>query len=380
MSPDTFVPADPSAGRVRALGLAPMVLPRPARRSRSCPSSSPTTTTPTYVQDSVASVLAQTYSRLDVVIVDDGSTDGSQAVLAELADDPRVTVVSQDNAGQAVAINAGFEQSSGDIVCLLDADDLFEPTRVARTVEMFRAAPRAGLAVCRMLTVDARNASVCATQRRALLSQGWCAPHALGDDGPPVRLPLTSALAPDATTPLRSCRPIDPTLRGCGRRLLTPAGASSDRDRGDTRTARSLPASRQTTSAPRCTRRRRRSATGFGRRSMLTRPRAEAPRRFWDRRSPRRSDRSKHDAAWVWMKSWSVLIEDASAQSSAAERQLRSWLARNGAVRPHLPHDCRLARAGCATAPHGRHRQPGKARRRRGQTTSRPRPWIGHVF
>lgn len=282
-----------------------------------------------YVQEAVASVLAQTYSRLDVVIVDDGSTDGSQAVLAELADDPRVTVVSQDNAGQAVAINAAFEQSSGDIVCLLDADDLFEPTRVARTVEMFRAAPRAGLAVCRMLAVDARNAPIMRDPAPWPLSQGWCAPHALGDDGPVVRLPATSALALRRETAAQLL-PIDPTLRGWAdgylhrlAPLLTEITATPEplvryRHHGDNLSAAlyETPETirgrlRQTAMLHEAARR--------GAQSLLGPEVAAALGPLED------------DAAWVWMKSWSVLIEDASAEQR--RRAAATLLARPGTVR-----------------------------------------------
>lgn len=67
--------------------------------------------------------LGQIHSNIEVVVVDDGSTDNSRDVIARYGD--RIVSVLKTNGGQASALNAGFAASKGEIICLLDADDLF---------------------------------------------------------------------------------------------------------------------------------------------------------------------------------------------------------------------------------------------------------------
>jgi glycosyltransferase involved in cell wall biosynthesis len=84
-----------------------------------------------YLPQSIESALAQTYPRLEVLVVDDASSDDSRQVMGRYAD--RVLLVLQErNGGQGAAINAGFRASRGDIVMLLDADDYLYPHAVER--------------------------------------------------------------------------------------------------------------------------------------------------------------------------------------------------------------------------------------------------------
>src|SRR5437879_963008 len=104
-----------------------------------------------YLSVAIESALHQTYDKLEIVICDDGSTDGSPRILERYRSlDRRIRVVYQANGGQSLALNAAFHKSTGDIICLLDADDVFMPGKVRRVVEAFAAAPDAGLAVNRM--------------------------------------------------------------------------------------------------------------------------------------------------------------------------------------------------------------------------------------
>jgi len=88
-----------------------------------------------FLGEAIESALAQTYSPLEVIVVDDGSTDESRGVIARYAD--RITAVLKENGGQASAFNAGFAAARGDIVIFLDADDVMLPTAVARAVDLF---------------------------------------------------------------------------------------------------------------------------------------------------------------------------------------------------------------------------------------------------
>src|SRR6266436_6656458 len=100
-----------------------------------------------YLGEAIESALQQTYDKLEIVICDDGSTDGSPRILERYRSlDRRIRVVYQANGGQSLALNAAFHKSTGDIICLLDADDVFMPDKVRRVVEAFGAAPESGLA------------------------------------------------------------------------------------------------------------------------------------------------------------------------------------------------------------------------------------------
>ena len=89
------------------------------------------------------SALTQTHSPLEVIVVDDGSTDDTVALVDRLMRrDPRLALIRQKNAGVAAARNAGLAQARGDYVAWLDADDLWHPTKLARQLDVFAAAPR----------------------------------------------------------------------------------------------------------------------------------------------------------------------------------------------------------------------------------------------
>jgi 6-pyruvoyltetrahydropterin/6-carboxytetrahydropterin synthase len=89
----------------------------------------------TTVADSVKSVLAQTHRDLELIIVDDGSTDDSAQVLDALKSDRRVRVIRTPNAGQAAALNLGLSVARGAYVGFIDADDEYTPEHVEVLVE-----------------------------------------------------------------------------------------------------------------------------------------------------------------------------------------------------------------------------------------------------
>ena len=90
-----------------------------------------------FVGDAIESALAQTYPDIEVIVVDDGSTDGSRKEIRRYRN--KVTAVLKKNGGQASCFNTGFARSSGDVVFFLDADDMLLPTAVERVLECFRA-------------------------------------------------------------------------------------------------------------------------------------------------------------------------------------------------------------------------------------------------
>lgn len=106
-----------------------------------------------FLGDALDSALAQTWGDVEVILVDDGSTDESAAVADRYGD--RIHAVFKPNGGQASAFNAGFARSTGDIVIFVDSDDVMHPDYAARAVAALASAPESGMVQFRMRTVDA---------------------------------------------------------------------------------------------------------------------------------------------------------------------------------------------------------------------------------
>lgn len=108
-----------------------------------------------FLGDAINSALRQTYSPIEVIVVDDGSIDYSQAVIQRYGD--RIVPVLKPNGGQASAFNAGFAASQGDILCFLDADDQFLPEKVDRVVKAFQNYPQSNWCFHPLQRVDTRE-------------------------------------------------------------------------------------------------------------------------------------------------------------------------------------------------------------------------------
>ena len=96
-----------------------------------------------YLEQAIRSVLAQTYPHIEIIAVNDGSTDESAQILARVG--TQVRVISQANAGVAAARNAGIANARGEFICFLDQDDYWRPEKVAEQVARFRSSDRVGL-------------------------------------------------------------------------------------------------------------------------------------------------------------------------------------------------------------------------------------------
>jgi len=92
-----------------------------------------------FLAEAVTSALTQTYQALEIVIVDDGSTDRTPEVARSFGE--RVRYLRQDNAGPAVARNTGLAEARGELVAFLDADDRWHETKLARQVAVLEAQP-----------------------------------------------------------------------------------------------------------------------------------------------------------------------------------------------------------------------------------------------
>lgn len=106
-----------------------------------------------FVGHALDSALDQTYPRIEIIVVDDGSTDGSREVLEAYSD--RCRIIHRENGGQAAAYNSGFAESSGELVLMLDSDDLLAPTAIERAVDSWR--PDVAKIQFRLSAVDAEG-------------------------------------------------------------------------------------------------------------------------------------------------------------------------------------------------------------------------------
>jgi glycosyltransferase involved in cell wall biosynthesis len=93
-----------------------------------------------YIEAALRSVQAQSFTDLEIIVVDDGSTDGG-AALVEGFDDPRILLIRQANAGAGAARNTGIAAARGRWIAFLDADDLWRPDKTARQLQLLEAHP-----------------------------------------------------------------------------------------------------------------------------------------------------------------------------------------------------------------------------------------------
>lgn len=99
-----------------------------------------------FIQSTLESAVGQSFSDFEVILVDDGSTDGSSEVIQSLADVyPQVQYHYQSNAGVAAARNHGFRLAKGDYIAFLDADDIWLPDNLAKKVAYLQQHPQVGL-------------------------------------------------------------------------------------------------------------------------------------------------------------------------------------------------------------------------------------------
>jgi len=125
-----------------------------------------------YVTRAITSVLEQDYppELLRLVVVDDGSTDDTAAVVKELVErhPARVQLIQQPNSGASAAYNTALAAATGELIAILDADDVWLPQKTRRQVDEFVANPELGMVFCDMLVVDEHEAVVRPSQVGAI--------------------------------------------------------------------------------------------------------------------------------------------------------------------------------------------------------------------
>ena len=147
-----------------------------------------------FLPAALESLIAQTYPHWQAVVCDDGSTDDSAAIVQRYAaGEPRITLVQKPNGGQTSTVNVCFKNLTGDVICLLDSDDEFEPGKIAAIVDAFTQNPQAGVCNHFAKIIDANGIALPMTLNHRLDS-GWLATAAI-NRGACVYVPTTSCMS-----------------------------------------------------------------------------------------------------------------------------------------------------------------------------------------
>ena len=119
-----------------------------------------------YIGEAIESVLAQTYSPLEIIVIDDGSTDNTSEIVARYA--PRVRYIRQENAERGAARNHGLRLANGEFIAFIDSDDVWLPHKIEKDIEVFSKNPKAGLVYSDIQIIESSG-----KLRRILKSAGY---------------------------------------------------------------------------------------------------------------------------------------------------------------------------------------------------------------
>lgn len=156
----------------------------------------------------LASIRASTVRDIEIVVVDDGSSDATPAVVADLAaSEPRLRLVTLVNSGVSAARNAGIRATTAPLVALLDADDVWHPDHLARHLRRFAADGGLGVSFSPARFVDPAGQVVGASR----VATGWLSPQALLASNPTTTC-STLVIRRDV---FAECGYFDETLRRC---------------------------------------------------------------------------------------------------------------------------------------------------------------------
>lgn len=117
-----------------------------------------------FVEQTIKSVLAQTYTEWEMIVVDDGSTDGGAGIVRQyIAQDKRIRLLEQQNGGCASARNHGLQEAKGRYYCFLDSDDYWDPTFLEEQLA-FMNEKKAAIVTCSVRRVDENGIAILSPQ------------------------------------------------------------------------------------------------------------------------------------------------------------------------------------------------------------------------
>jgi glycosyltransferase involved in cell wall biosynthesis len=111
-----------------------------------------------FLRETIESILNQTFTDFEFIIINDGSTDASSEILEEYAQkDSRIRLIHQENMGLTKSLNKGFGMAHGEYIARMDADDISEPTRFEKQVDFLDAHPSIGIVGINSYIIDERG-------------------------------------------------------------------------------------------------------------------------------------------------------------------------------------------------------------------------------
>lgn len=91
-----------------------------------------------YIVQTIESVLKQTYSNFEIIVIDDGSTDNTKKIIEKFINSHKIRYIYQTNSGQSAARNKGIEESNGEYIAFLDADDYWKKEKLKKQIEVLK--------------------------------------------------------------------------------------------------------------------------------------------------------------------------------------------------------------------------------------------------
>jgi len=123
------------------------------------------------INKTINSVLKQTYTNFEIIIINDGSTDNSNNVVSRFTDN-RIKIYNQENKGASVARNCGIEKSSGELIAFLDADDYWHTNHLEELVKLYQDYPDCGM-YCSRYSIKISNFKTISTSYKPSINNSF---------------------------------------------------------------------------------------------------------------------------------------------------------------------------------------------------------------
>ena len=141
-----------------------------------------------YIGQAIQSVIDQTFTDWELIVVDDGSTDEAVEMVRRYLGDPRIQLHQQENQGASAARNKAMQISRGSFIAFLDSDDLWAPDKLSRQLEVFEQYPDIGVCATGIHTIDSKG--VCHNRGHTRFFHGIALPRLLYD----LSIPMSSSV------------------------------------------------------------------------------------------------------------------------------------------------------------------------------------------
>jgi len=129
----------------------------------------PTYNRASFLEETIDSVLAQTFQRFELIVVDDGSTDGTQEILSGYGE--KIRVITQANQGPSAARNRGIEEAKGEWIAFLDSDDAWKPDKLKKQIQFITDHPETK--ICQTEELWIRNGKRVNPRKKHEMHSGW---------------------------------------------------------------------------------------------------------------------------------------------------------------------------------------------------------------